>query len=47
MKFKEGYVAKEEGEPKHEEEWGKCFIAGATKIDALSSVNYKMIGLLI
>jgi hypothetical protein len=41
VKLKEGYVAKKEGESKHEEEWGKCFMAGTSKIDVLSSVNYK------
>jgi hypothetical protein len=41
VKLKEGFVAKKEGESKHEEEWGKCFMAGTTKVDALSSVNFK------
>ena len=41
VKHKGGYVAKKEGESKHEEEWGKCFMVGTTKIDALSSVNYE------
>jgi hypothetical protein len=41
VKLKEGYVAKKEGELKHEKEWGTCFMAETTTIDALSSVNFK------
>jgi hypothetical protein len=41
VKLKGGYVVKKEGEHKHEEEWGKFFMAGTTTIDALSSINYK------
>jgi hypothetical protein len=41
VKLQGGYVAKKEGLPKHEEEWGKWFMAGTTTVDALSSINYK------
>jgi hypothetical protein len=41
VKLKGGYVAKKEGELENKEEWGKCFMAGTTMIDALSSIDYK------
>jgi hypothetical protein len=41
VKLKGGYVAKKEGEPEHEEERAKCFMARTTTIDALSSINHK------
>jgi hypothetical protein len=41
VKLEGGSVAKKEGEPEHKEEWGKCFMAGTTTIDALSSIDYK------
>lgn len=46
----QGWVAKPslvEFEPKGDVEWGNCFMERTTTVDALTSINFEMIGSLI
>lgn len=40
MKVKGGNFAEKESDSESEEEWEKCFMAGTTTVDALTSINF-------
>lgn len=40
VNLKSKNVAEKEGDSKSEEEWGKCFMASTTTVDASTSINF-------